>query len=174
MQEIIQKIENTYKEQNLTDVRSGDTVRVTQKIKEGNKERTQVFEGLVIRTRRMDSLSATIAVRRISSGIGVEKTFLLHSPLVEKIQVIKRSRVRRNYLSYMRERSGKSARLENVGFDADSVNAKEPELDEVVAKDNTPEEPALEAVADKKSEDKPIESKEEPKEEVKTEDKKEA
>lgn len=128
MQAQIQKIEQGFMKKSVVAVKSGDTVKVTQKIKEGSKERLQVFEGLVIRTRRMGSHTATIAVRRVASGIGVEKTFMLHSPLVTKVEVTKRSKVRRNYLTYMRDRSGKSARLDNVGFDASSVNiADEPE-----------------------------------------------
>lgn len=122
MHALIEKVENQYKKRQVVDVRSGDTVKVHQRIKEGNKERIQIFEGLVIRTDRKDSLTSTITVRRIASGVGVEKSFLLHSPLVEKIEVVKRSKVRRNYLSYMRERSGKSARLAAVDFDKKSVN----------------------------------------------------
>lgn len=119
---LIQKVEEKYKKPRLVDVRSGDTVRVHQKIQEGNKSRIQVFEGLVIRTRRMNSLNASILVRRIASGVGVEKGFMLHSPNVDKIEVIKRAKVRRNYLSYMRQRSGKSARLSGVDFDREKVN----------------------------------------------------
>lgn len=123
MQSVMQKIEAKYKKKAVVDVRSGDTVRVHQKIKEGNKERVQIFEGLVIRTDRKGSLTSRITVRRISSGIGVEKSYLLHSPLVLKIDVIKRSKVRRNYLSYMRERTGKSARMTGLNFDKEAVNA---------------------------------------------------
>lgn len=123
MQSVIQKNEAKYKKKAVVDVRSGDTVRVHQKIKEGNKERVQIFEGLVIRTDRKGSLTSRITVRRISSGIGVEKSYLLHSPLVLKIDVIKRSKVRRNYLSYMRERTGKSARMTGLDFDKEAVNA---------------------------------------------------
>lgn len=119
---LIQKIEEKYKKPQLVDVRSGDVVRVHQKIQEGNKTRIQIFEGLVIRTRRPNSLNASILVRRIASGVGVEKGFMLHSPNVEKIEVVKRSKVRRNYLSYMRQRSGKSARLSGVEFDREKVN----------------------------------------------------
>ena len=121
MHALIEKIENSYKKNQVVDVRSGDTVKVHQRIKEGNKERIQIFEGLVIRTDRKDSLTSTITVRRIASG-GVEKSFLLHSPLVEKVEVVKRSKVRRKYLSYMRNRSGKSARLASVDFDKKAVN----------------------------------------------------
>lgn len=122
MQSVIQKIEEKYKKHAVVEVRSGDTVRVHQKIKEGNKERIQVFEGLVIRTDRAQSHTATITIRRIASGIGVEKTYMLHSPLVTKVEVVKRSKVRRNYLTYMRARTGKSARLTGVDFDKQAVN----------------------------------------------------
>jgi len=119
---LIKKIEDSQKKSKVVDVRSGDTVRVHQKIKEGSKERVQVFEGVVLRVTRKDSLSSSITVRRIASGVGVEKTYLLHSPLVLKIEVMKRSKVRRNYLTYLRERSGKSARLSAVDFDRNQVN----------------------------------------------------
>jgi large subunit ribosomal protein L19 len=122
MQSVIQKVEAKFKKSAVVDVRSGDTVKVHQKIREGNKERVQIFQGLVIRTDRKDSHTSRITVRRIASGIGVEKSFLLHSPLVLKIEVTKRSKVRRNYLTYMRERTGKAARLTGVAFDADAVN----------------------------------------------------
>ncbi len=122
MQSVIQKIEEKFKKHAVVDVRSGDTVNVHQKIKEGNKERVQVFKGLVIRTDRKDSHTSRITVRRIASGVGVEKSFLIHSPLVVKIEVTKRSKVRRNYLTYMRERTGKAARLTGVDFDREAVN----------------------------------------------------
>jgi large subunit ribosomal protein L19 len=117
MQSVIQKIEEKFKKHAVVDVRSGDTVKVYQKIKEGTKERVQMFQGLVIRTDRKGSHTSRITVRRIASGVGVEKSFMLHSPLVEKIEVTKRSKVRRNFLTYMRERTGKSARLQSVDFD---------------------------------------------------------
>lgn len=122
MQSVIQKIEEKYKKHAVVDVKSGDTVRVHQKIKEGNKERVQIFQGLVIRTDRKGSHTSRITVRRIASGIGVEKSFLVHSPLVIKVEVTKRSKVRRNYLTYMRVRTGKAARLTGVDFDRASVN----------------------------------------------------
>jgi large subunit ribosomal protein L19 len=123
MPSVIQTINDQQKKKAVVDVRSGDTVRVHQKIREGNKERIQIFQGLVIRTGKKGSHVSRITVRRISSGVGVEKSFLLHSPLITQVEVTKRSRVRRNYLSYMRERTGKAARLSNVDFDRDSVNA---------------------------------------------------
>jgi len=143
MQSVIQKIEEKFKKHDVVDVRSGDTVKVHQKIKEGNKERIQVFQGLVIRVDRKGSHTSRIVVRKIASGVGVEKSFLLHSPLVEKVEVTKRSKVRRNYLTYMRERTDKSARLSSVDFDRNEVNtvkeapvaakAEEPEAEQTEA-----------------------------------------
>lgn len=122
MQSVIQKIEEKFKKAQVVDVRSGDTVKVHQKIREGSKERIQIFQGLVIRTDRKGSHTSRITVRRIASGVGVEKSFLLHSPLVVKVEVTKRSKVRRNYLTYMRVRTGKSARLTGQDFDREAVN----------------------------------------------------
>ncbi|HUC20886.1 MAG TPA: 50S ribosomal protein L19, partial [Candidatus Polarisedimenticolaceae bacterium] len=93
------------------------------RIREGNKQRVQIFEGVVIRTHRLGSLSATITVRRIASGVGVEKTYLLHSPNVDKVEIMRRAKVRRNFLSYLRGRRGKSARLQEMGFDKTAANA---------------------------------------------------
>ena len=152
MQSVIDKINAKYKKPHVVDVKSGDTVRVHQKIKEGNKERIQVFEGLVIRTSRTKSHTSSITVRKVASGVGVEKTYLVHSPLVVKLEVTKRSKVRRNYLSYIRARSGKSARLSGVDFDRAGVNAI-PEVKE-----------------DKKEEAKPQEAPEEQKESQKPEE----
>lgn len=123
MFQLIKAINDAQRKSKVVDVRSGDTVRVHQKIKEGNKERIQVFEGVVIRTDRKDSLTSSFTVRRIASGVGVEKTFLMHSPLVLKVEVTKRSKVRRKFLSYLRQRSGKSARLTAKEFDRNKVNA---------------------------------------------------
>lgn len=120
--ELIKKVNEDQKKSNVVDVRSGDTVRVHQKIKEGSKERIQIFEGVVIRTDRRNSHTSRITVRKIASGVGVEKGFLIHNPLVEKIEIVRRAKVRRNYLSYMRDLSGKGARLKNVNFDREAVN----------------------------------------------------
>ena len=122
MPSVLEQINAKYQKSQVVDVQSGDTVRVHQKIKEGSKERVQIFEGLVIRTDRKSSHTSSITVRRISSGVGVEKTYLLHSPLVLKVEVVKRSKVRRKYLGYMRELTGKSARLTGVEFDKKGVN----------------------------------------------------
>ncbi len=123
MSDVITTINDRYKKSAVVDVRSGDTVKVHQKIREGNKERIQVFQGLVIRTDQKGSHTSRITVRRIASGIGVEKSFMLHSPLVVQVEVTKRSRVRRNYLSYMRSRTGKAARMTGIDFDREAVNA---------------------------------------------------
>ena len=120
--ELINKVNQAQKKQAVVDARSGDTVRVHQKIKEGNKERIQMFEGVVIRTDNKQSHTSRITVRKIASGVGVEKSFLLHSPLVEKVEIVRRAKVRRNFLSYLRERSGKSARLTAKNFDRAAVN----------------------------------------------------
>jgi large subunit ribosomal protein L19 len=143
MDSIARKYSEQFKKDAVVDVKSGDTVKVHQKIREGNKERVQVFQGLVIRTDNKDSHTSRITVRRIASGIGVEKSFLLHSPLVVKIEVTKRSKVRRNYLTYMRDRTGKAARLTGVDFDRNAVNTI-PEK-QVPADEQTPEPASAEA-----------------------------
>lgn len=154
MQSVIEAIEAKHLKKQVVDVKGGDTVKVHQKIREGNKERVQIFEGLVIRTSKKGSLTSTITVRRIASGIGVEKTYLLHSPLVLKVEVVKRTKVRRNYLTYMRARTGKSARLSGVDFDKESVNAihdEEAEAEEEKLKEETAV--AAEKEAEKKAEE---------------------
>jgi large subunit ribosomal protein L19 len=122
MHPAITQLEQKHRKAAVPQVQSGDTVRVHQLIREGNKQRIQVFEGVVIRTDRMGSNSASITVRRIASGIGVEKQFLLHSPNVDKVEVMRRGKVRRNFLSYLRDRRGKSARLKEIAFDKSAVN----------------------------------------------------
>ena len=120
--DLINKVNQAQKKQAVVDVRSGDTVRVYQKIKEGNKERIQMFEGVVIRTYNKQSHISRITVRKIASGVGVEKSFLLHSPLIEKVEIVRRAKVRRKFLSFLRKRSGKSARLTAKNFDRAAVN----------------------------------------------------
>jgi large subunit ribosomal protein L19 len=154
MQGIIQKFEAQFKKHQVVDVRSGDTVKVHQKIREGSKERVQIFQGLVIRVDRKESHTARIVVRKVASGIGVEKSFLLHSPLVLKVEVTKRSKVRRNYLTYMRKRTGKSARLSGVAFDSDAVNTiHDAKAEEEEAKLHEEVKAAAEADASKKAEE---------------------
>lgn len=142
MQSVTQQLADSFKKSAVVDVRTGDTVRVHQRIREGNKERVQVFQGLVIRTSKKGSQTSSILVRRIASGVGVEKSFLLHSPLVLKVEVTKRSKVRRKYLTYMRNRTGKAARMIGLDFDRQAVNdvrdvaaeAEEEKLKEEAAK----------------------------------------
>lgn len=161
MQGVVQKINDQYRKKQVVDVRSGDTVKVHQKIREGNKERIQIFQGLVIRTDLKGSHTSRITVRRIASGVGVEKSFMLHSPLVVKVEVTKRSKVRRNYLSYMRSRTGKSARMAGVDFDREAVNAVHDaavEAEEAKLKEEVAKEAAAKAEA-KAAEDAKLEAK---------------
>jgi large subunit ribosomal protein L19 len=130
MASVIEQIEAKHKKKAVVDVKSGDTVRVHQKIREGGKERIQIFEGLVIKAGRKNSLTSNFTVRRIASGVGVEKTFLIHSPNILKVEIVRRSKVRRNYLTYMRNLTGKSARLSGVDFDRGAVNAIHDEVAE--------------------------------------------
>ena len=106
----IAQIEKTYLRESTPDFRSGDTVKVHVKIKEGDKERIQIFEGIVI-GRRGAGLGETFSVRKISSGVGVERNFPLHSPNVAKIELLRSGKVRRNKIYYMRDLTGKSARI---------------------------------------------------------------
>lgn len=98
----------------IPDIRPGDVVRVHERIQEAKGERIQVFEGLVISRKHGAEPGATFSVRKTSSGIGVERTFALHSPLIEKVEITKRSKVRRAKLYYMRKRSGRAARMRGV------------------------------------------------------------
>ncbi len=146
---LIQKVNDAQKKAAVVDARSGDTVRVHQKIKEGNKERIQVFEGVVIRTDNKKQHTSRITVRKIASGVGVEKSFLLHSPLVEKVEIVRRGKVRRNFLSYLRQRSGKSARLTAVNFDREAVNdVRDPHAEE---EEKRMKEEAAKAAAEKQA-----------------------
>lgn len=99
----------------LPEIRPGYTVRVHQKIKEGDKQRTQIFEGLVIARKHGRGINATITVRKVSQGIGVERIFPIHAPFIEKIEVIKKGKVRRAKLYYIRGKSAKEARLKEIG-----------------------------------------------------------
>ena len=110
MNDIIKSIEDAQLKQEITPFRVGDTVKVYAKIREGNRERIQVFEGTVLK-RQNGGISETFTVRKISSGVGVEKTFPLHSPKIEKIEVVRKGDVRRAKLNYMRERTGKAAKI---------------------------------------------------------------
>lgn len=149
---ILKQIGESQKKKTVVDVRSGDTVKVFQKIKEGQKFRLQVFEGIVIRTDRKGSHTARITVRKIASGVGVEKSFLLHSPLVEKVEVLRRAKVRRNNLSYLRERFGKSARLSGKMMKKEQEAAEEKKMESEETKVEKIEELKTEAVEKVKTE----------------------
>jgi len=109
-QEILRSIEAEQLKDNLPEIYIGDTVRVGVIIQEGNKERTQPYEGTVI-ARRNGGINETITVRRIFQGIGVERVFLLHSPRIESIKIVRRGKVRRAKLYYLRDRVGKATRI---------------------------------------------------------------
>ncbi len=111
--DLIKSITQEYEKTDIPEFSVGDTLRVHIKIKEGNRERIQVFEGFVLK-RQNGGISETFTVRRLSSGIGVEKTFPLHSPSIDKIEVVRRGDVRRAKLNYMRGRTGKAARIKSV------------------------------------------------------------
>ena len=108
--DLIKSITQEYERTDLPQINVGDTVKVSLKIKEGNRERIQVFEGYVLK-KQNGGVSATFTVRKLSSGVGVEKTFPVNSPMIEKIEVVRSSKVRRAKLNYMRERTGKSAKI---------------------------------------------------------------
>ena len=110
---ILDQITMEYKKDNIPDFKVGDTLRVHLKIIEGQRERIQVFEGYVLK-RQHGGVNETFTVRKLSNGIGVEKTFPLHSPKIEKIEVVRRGRVRRAKLNYMRQRTGKAARIKSA------------------------------------------------------------
>ncbi|MFA5158330.1 MAG: 50S ribosomal protein L19 [Patescibacteria group bacterium] len=106
-----------FMKKNIPDIRTGDTIKVHQKIKEGDKERVQIFEGLVIATHGGKTLDGTFTVRKESFGIGVERIFPIHSPRVVKVERVKQSKVRRSKLYFMRQLSGKNARLKELNRD---------------------------------------------------------
>ena len=113
MNDIIKNIEAAQLKENVTSFNVGDTVKVYAKVKEGNRERTQVFEGTVLK-RQNGGARETFTVRKSSNGIGVEKTWPLHSPSVEKIEVIRHGKVRRAKLNYLRSRVGKKAKVKEI------------------------------------------------------------
>ena len=151
--DIIKSIEHEQLKNKIPDLRVGDTVRVHVKIKEGNRERIQVFEGIIIK-KQGGGVNATFTVRKISYGVGVEKTFLIHSPLVEKVEVVRVGKARRAKLYYLRERTGKAsktkemvgARIENKEIVVKEDLAEEPV--EVVNKEVAPETPVAEVAAE--------------------------
>jgi large subunit ribosomal protein L19 len=110
-QQLINELTQSYLKADLPTFRAGDNVRVHVRIKEGNRERVQLFEGLVLKRQNGSGISGTFTVRKISFGCGVERTFPLHSPVIEKIDVTRRGKVRRAKLNYIRSLSAKAARI---------------------------------------------------------------
>ncbi len=109
----LQQVEQEYVQQGLPDFRAGDTVKVHVRVREGAKERIQIFQGVVI-SRRGSGTRETFTVRKVSGGIGVERIFPLHSPVIGQIEVVRRGRVRRAKLYYLRKRRGRAARIEEL------------------------------------------------------------
>lgn len=135
--DIIKSIEHEQLKNKIPDLKIGDTIRVHQKIKEGNRERIQVFEGIIIK-KQNGGVNATFTVRKISYGVGVEKTFLVHSPLVEKVEVVRVGKARRAKLYYLRDRIGKAAKTkENTGarIEDREIVVKEDLVEEVVSEE---------------------------------------
>ena len=161
--DIIKSIEHEQLKSKIPELRVGNTVRVHVRIKEGNKERIQVFEGIIIK-KQGGGLNATFTVRKISYGVGVEKTFLVHSPLVEKVELVRVGKARRAKLFYLRDRVGKAAKTkEEIGARIENK--------EIVIKEDLVEEPvkeeATEATVEEVKEEATETTVEEVKEEVK-------
>ena len=142
--DIIKSIEHEQLKSKIPALKVGDTVKVHVRIKEGNRERIQIFEGIIIK-KQGGGVNATFTVRRLSYGVGVEKTFLVHSPLVEKVEIIRVGKARRAKLYYLRDRIGKSAKTkEKIGARIvnEEITLKEEVVEEVAV---APEEaPAIE------------------------------
>ena len=167
--DIIKSIEHEHLKEKIPVLKVGNTVRVHQRIKEGNRERIQVFEGIIIK-KQGGGLNATFTVRRIASGVGVEKTFLIHSPLVEKVELVRVGKARRAKLYYLRDRVGKAAKTkEQIGarIEDREVVLKEDLAEELPVEENVAEELPVEETAPEVKE----EATETVKEEVKVEEK---
>ncbi len=178
--DVIKSIEHEQLKEKVPVLDVGNTVRVHAKIKEGNRERIQVFEGIIIK-KQGGGLNETFTVRKISYGVGVEKTFLLHSPMVEKVEVVRVGKARRAKLYYLRDRVGKSARTkEKVGarIETKELTLKEAILEEEPVVEETPvenvqaeevekpavetENPVVEETVDTVTEEPAVEVKDEP------------
>lgn len=120
----LQEVEKEYMRSDLPEFRAGDTLRVHVKVSEGDKQRIQVFQGVVI-ARRGTGTGESFTVRKISGGIGVERVFPIHSPVIDKIDVVRRGRVRRAKLYYLRELRGKAARIEERREDRPQTKASQ-------------------------------------------------
>ena len=161
--DIVKSIEHEQLKNKIPDLKVGDTVKVHQKIKEGNRERIQVFEGIIIK-KQNGGVNASFTVRKISYGVGVEKTFLVHSPLVEKVEVVRVGKARRAKLYYLRDRVGKAAKTkEQIGARIED--------NEITVKATIEEEPVVEEKVEAPVEEaKTVETEATPVEEVKTEE----
>ena len=161
--DIIKSIEHEQLKNKIPELKIGDTVKVHQRIKEGNRERIQVFEGIIIK-KQGGGVNATFTVRKIAYGVGVEKTFLVHSPLVEKVELVRVGKARRAKLYYLRDRIGKAARTkENTGARIENR--------EITIKEEMTEEPVTEEVVDTVKEENVEVVKDEPKKDKKEENK---
>jgi len=130
-----------YLKQNIPDIQPGDTIRVHQKIKEGDKERIQIFEGIVLATKHGKGINATITVRRVQKGYGVERIFPIHSPVIEKIEIVKRAKVRRAKLYYLRSAKGKKGRLKARAIGLEVEEEQPPATPDESAEDKPKETP---------------------------------
>jgi len=135
---------NKEQEKKLPELRPGDTIKVHQKIKEGDKERIQIFEGIIIAKKHGKGISATITVRKVVDGVGVERVYPIHSPSIDKIEVVRHGKVRRSKLYYLREAKGKKAKLKRKDFAA----AIAPESDQNPSDIETGEEPVEEITSE--------------------------
>jgi len=142
---IIEKIKKAQLNNNLHQIRPGDTLKVYLKIKEGNKERIQIFEGIVIARKHGKGINATITVRKVVDGVGVERIFPIHSPSIAKIEVIRSGKVRRSKLYFLREAKGKRGKLKKREFAAaiaepiEAKDSNEETIQEPVKTEETPE-----------------------------------
>ena len=172
--DIIKSIEHEQLKNKIPVLTVGNTVKVHVKVKEGNRERIQVFEGIIIK-KQGGGLNETFTVRKISYGVGVEKTFLVHSPMVEKVEVVRVGKARRAKLYYLRDRVGKAsktkeklgARIENKEIILKEELVEEPVVEEAVAPEEAPAvettEVVVEETVDTVKEEPVVEVKEEPK-----------
>ena len=147
--DIVKSIEHEQMKNKIPALKVGDTVKVHVRVKEGNRERIQVFEGIIIK-KQGGSVNATFTVRKTSYGVGVEKTFLIHSPTVEKVEVVRVGKARRAKLFYLRDRLGKSAKTkEKVGarIETNEITLKEEIVEEPVQEESTAVEEKVEEVA---------------------------
>ena len=147
--DIIKSIEHEQLKNKIPELKIGDTVKVHQRIKEGNRERVQVFEGIIIK-KQGGGVNATFTVRKIAYGVGVEKTFLVHSPMVEKVELVRVGKARRAKLYYLRDRIGKAAKTkENVGARIENreITIKAEDVEETPVEAAPEEAPAVETEA---------------------------